>query len=278
MGQKFELDFNEKYVLITGANRGIGYAIAKKFVELGAHVILHGRNKERIEPVAKELGADYVFAELDSHDEVEKMLATLCETYDTIHVLINNAGFEIIRPFEEYTMDEFDKIFNVNIRSVFQLTQGIFPLLTKAKNAAVINISSIHQTLPYPTNLVYAMSKAAMEMFTKIVGIEWAPYNIRVNTLAPGAILTDMNREIIENIGMGTFASWIGSGKIGSVEDMCNACIYLASDMSRYMTAETLYVDGGLSKGLLPYGRTPAMRDMVDNLIAQDDKQSKEKG
>lgn len=265
-------DFSNKRVLITGSTRGIGKEIARGFSKTGAEVILHGRNKQLLDALSQEINAEYVMAELSSSEQVENMVSQLINKYDTLDVLINNAGFEIRKPYEEFSMEEFDNIFAVNIRSVFQLTKGLFPLLKNAGGASVINMSSVHETLAYPTNLVYSMTKAAMGMFSHIVGIEWAPYNIRVNSLAPGAIYTEMNGDVIEEIGKGKFSTWIGSGSIGRTHDVLNACLYLACDMSSYMTSETLFLDGALSKGLLPYGVTAAMEDMRARLIESDKK------
>lgn len=265
-------NFSGKTILITGATGGIGKTLVRGFSELGAHVIIHDKNEETAKEIFADINdASYISADFSHDEEIQSMIKTLSHRYDALHVLINNAGIEIRKPYEEFLMEEYDKILDINIRSIFQITKGMFPLLKNAKDASVINISSIHQKLPYPTNLPYSMSKAAMGMFAEIVGVEWAPYNIRVNNIAPGAIETDMNKEIIQKIGYGIFASWIGSGKIGNTQDVLQACFFLASEASRYMTGETLFIDGALSKGLLPYGHTLAMQTMKKNLLNQDE-------
>lgn len=260
-------DFSQKTVLITGAAGGIGRVLAHGFSRSGAHVIVHDKHESDTKALADALAsASYVAADFSCTEDIQAIIETITTTYSRVDIVINNAGIEIRKPYEEFSMEDYDMIFSVNIRSTFQITKGLFPLLKNADGAAVINISSVHQTLPYPTNAPYSMSKAAMGMFAKIVGVEWAPYNIRVNNVAPGAIATEMNREAIEKIGKGMFSSWIGSGTIGNAHDVLQACFFLASDASRYMTGETLYIDGALSKGLLPYGVTPAMQKMRERL------------
>ncbi len=261
-------DFSQKTVLITGAAGGIGRALARGFSNKGAHVIVHDKHQAEARALANALeSASYIAADFSSGQAVRSMIETIVETYSRVDVLINNAGIEIRKPYEEFSMEEYDLIFSVNLRSLFQLTKGLFPLLKNAEGACVINMSSVHQSFPYPTNMPYSMSKAAMGMFAKIASAEWAPYNIRVNNVAPGAIATEMNREAIDAIGAGKFASWIGSGKIGTTHDVVQACFFLASEASRYMSGETLFIDGALSKALLPYGVTPAMQEMREKLI-----------
>ena len=265
----FSVHFKNKNIFITGSSKGIGKALAKGFTELGANVIIHGKEPQLVQELAEELGCPFIVADLSVHEEVEHIIAELLAMDITLHVLINNAGIDAMSPCEELAMEDYDKVQHVNVRSPLQLAKGLFPIIEKNAAASIINISSVHQLLPYSNNIAYCMSKAAMHMFTKVLAMEWAPYTIRVNAVAPGAILTDMNKPTIEEIGYGKLRSWIGSGKIGDVKEVFSTCVYLASDMSSYMTGETMYIDGGLSKGLLPYGITPAMQSMKDRLLSQ---------
>ena len=259
-------NFKGRRIFITGSTRGIGREIAQSFLDAGAEVIVHGSSMETAGKAAGTLDVSFVAADLSIEKEVDSLVKQLSSDYDSLDVLINNAGFEWRETMESFPLEMFDKIYRVNLRSPVQITQGLFPLLTRGQFPVVINMSSVHEFLAYPTNTPYAMMKSALKTFTENLAVEWAPYGIRVNNVAPGAILTDMNREIIENIGKKTFAQWIPAGRVGYVSEVAKACLFLASDMCPYLTGTSIVIDGGLSKGLLPYGRTKAMDEMADSL------------
>jgi gluconate 5-dehydrogenase len=166
---------------------------------------------------------------------------------------VNNAGIEPVMPLEKLELAKFDACFAVNVRAPMQLTTALLPLLKAANGASVINVTSIHDTTPYPHNAVYSMSKAALAMFTKVAAIELAPFKIRVNNLAPGAIETDINREVIEQMGRQNFAQWIPAGRVGTVDEVVGPALFLASDAASYVTGATLYADGGYRHNLLRY-------------------------
>jgi gluconate 5-dehydrogenase len=138
-----------------------------------------------------------------------------------------------------------------------ELTQRLLPLLKAAPGASIINVTSIHDTVPYPGNFAYAMSKAALAMFTRSAALDLAPYGIRVNNLAPGAVATDLNREVIEAIGDEKFREWIPLGRVAQSDEMVGPAIFLASDAASYLTGATLYADGGYMQNLLRYRPAP---------------------
>lgn len=264
--KKPAFDFSKKVVLVTGSTKGIGAETARQFSRAGAKVYLHGRNREQGESLAEELGSVFIPADLSREEEIQNLIKIIEEKEKTLHVLVNNAGFEERAPLEQIPLETIDRIYRVNLRSILQLCRGLFPLLKHAEGSSVVNVSSVHETLPYPTNLPYSMFKSALKTFSETLAVEWAPYQIRVNNLSPGAILTDMNRSAIEAIGPRTFAQWIPSGRVGTVEEAASCCLFLASDYASYVTATSLLADGALSKGLLPYGRTQAMDDYVKHV------------
>ena len=144
-------------------------------------------------------------------------------------------------------MDAIDK---GNTKSAYVLLQKLLRALKKAGRASVINVTSIHQKVPVRENGYYCMAKASLGMFTKVAALELAKYGIRVNNLAPGAILTDMNRELVEAMD---FEQWIPIGRVGRADELIGPAVFLASDASSYVTGTTLYVDGGYSENLLQY-------------------------
>ena len=133
------------------------------------------------------------------------------------------------------------------------LTHLLLPLLKKSSGASVINITSVHETIPYPHNASYSMSKAALCMFTRVMALELAPHKIRVNNLAPGAVETDLNRDVLDRIGRDKFAEWIPLGRVATADEMIPPAVFLASDASKYITGTTLYAEGGYIHNLVRY-------------------------
>ncbi len=251
MGNIFSI--KNKTIFITGSTRGIGKELALKLAALGAYVIVHGRNKETAQSLAKQINGDFVYGDLSDETQTYSIIENICQKQAKLDVLINNAGFEDHAYIEQMDMQLFDKIQNICMRSHYILTQGLIPLLKNAKGASIINMSSIHQNVPVKANSPYCMAKAAMEMFTKVLALELAPHNIRANNLAPGAIRTEMNADIIAQMGEEQFQQWIPMGRVGNTEEMVGPVVFLASSASSYMTGATLYVDGGYTQNLLRY-------------------------
>ena len=243
-------DLSGKTVLVTGGTRGIGYAIAKGMQEAGAKVWIHGSRKEATQKIAEENGFCYLYGDLQEVDGLDEMLKPLLEAEEKLDVLVNNAGFERHSECEFGEQETMDAIYNVNTKSPYFIVQKLLPMMNKAGAASIINVTSIHQKVPVRTNGYYCMAKASFGMFTKVAALELAKYNIRVNNLAPGAILTDMNREMVEAMD---FNQWIPMERVGRAEELAGPAIFLASDASSYVTAATLYVDGGYSENLLRY-------------------------
>jgi NAD(P)-dependent dehydrogenase (short-subunit alcohol dehydrogenase family) len=241
-----------KVALITGSTGGIGKAVAQGFAAAGARVWIHGRNAAAGTALAAELGGRFVAAELAQPDGVERLAETFLASEDRLDVLVNNAGVEIIMPIEKLDMDKFDQVWRVNVRAPFQLTHLLLPALKRARGS-VINITSIHDTMPYPNNSAYSSSKAALAMFTKTIAVELAPQGVRVNNFAPGAVETEINREVIEEIGEDKFREWIPLGRVAQTDEMIGPALFLASDASSYVTGATLYADGGYLQNLVRY-------------------------
>jgi NAD(P)-dependent dehydrogenase (short-subunit alcohol dehydrogenase family) len=241
-----------KVALITGSTSGIGKALAQGFAAAGARVWLHGRNEVAGETLAQQLGTRFVAADLAQAEQVERLAQTLLAAEERLDILVNNAGVEIIMPIEQMNMDNLDMIWRVNVRAPFQLTHLLLPRL-KQTRGSVINITSIHDTMPYPNNSAYSASKAALAMFTKTIAVELAPHGVRVNNFAPGAVETEINRDVIREIGEDKFREWIPLGRVAQTDEMIGPALFLASDASSYVTGTTLYADGGYLQNLVRY-------------------------
>jgi NAD(P)-dependent dehydrogenase (short-subunit alcohol dehydrogenase family) len=242
-----------KVALVTGSTSGIGKAIAQGFAAAGARVWVHGRNTEAGEALAAALGGRFVRADLSIEGEVAALAEVVQAAESKLDVLVNNAGVEIIMPIDQLRLDDLDMIWKVNVRAPFQLTHALLPLLKAAGGASVINITSIHDTMPYPHNAAYSASKAALAMFSKTIAVELAPQGIRVNNFAPGAVETEINREVIQEISEEKFREWIPLGRVAQTDEMIGPALFLASDASSYVTGTTLYADGAYLQNLVRY-------------------------
>jgi gluconate 5-dehydrogenase len=249
------VDLSGKVAAVTGSSRGIGRAIAEAFAAAGARVWFHGTSDDA-RPVAGAVKQPFVRADFTRTDEIRAMVETIAAKETRLDILVNNAGVEPIMPLEAIDFEKYDACFHVNVRAAVQLTTSLLPLLKTARGdggASVINITSIHDSVPYPHNAVYSMTKAALNMFTKAAAVELAPHGVRVNSLAPGAIETDINREVIDTIGREKFAEWIPAGRVGTVEEVVGPALFLASDAASYVTGVTLYADGAYRHNLVRY-------------------------
>lgn len=252
MKDRFRLD--GRVGLVTGSARGIGNALAAGLIAAGARIWLHDKDPEAGERAAEALGTRYLQADLCCSPNIDSLVETLTREEGRLDILVNNAGIEAVTPFEHLDMDQFDTLFQVNVRAVVELTHKLLPLLKQSGHASIINITSIHDLTPYPNNMAYSMSKAALAMFTKAIAVELAPSGIRVNNLAPGAVMTDINRKVIEEqIGLEAFRQWIPLGRVAQADEMAGPVVFLASDASAYITGATLYADGGYLQNLVRY-------------------------
>lgn len=246
-----------KVALVTGSTRGIGAEIARGFAEAGARVWIHGREEEAGRRLAAEIGGRFVRADLAESSEIRALVEKVGAAESRLDVLVNNAGLEVIMPLDRIDLFTLDLIWRVNARAPVELTTRLLPLLRRAGNASIINVTSIHDTMPYPHNTAYSMTKAALAMFTKTAALELAPDGIRVNNLAPGAVETDINREVLDEIGRDKFAEWIPAGRVGQTREMVGPALFLASSASSYVTGSTLYADGGYLQNLVRYRPEP---------------------
>ena len=247
--------FAGKTVLITGAGRGIGRAIAIKFGQEGANVIVNDlvdddNAKETISQViATGAKAIFIAADISRVENVQTLITGAVQAFGELNILVNNAGIEIRAPFWEVTEQQYDMVMNVNLKGMFFLTQAFVKYLLPLKLPGVIvNNSSVHEELPFPNFTVYCASKGGMQMVMRNLAVELGPLNIRINNVAPGAIKTPINASLLSKPELITpLQNNISLHRLGDPEDVANVITFLASDEARYVTGSTYYVDGGLA-------------------------------
>ncbi len=240
-----------KNVIITGASRGIGKGIAKVFADNGANVAFTFSSSEgpALE-LEKELSSKGVKAKAyksnaASFVESEKLVAQVLEDFDGIDVLINNAGITKDNLLIRMSEEDFDKVIDTNLKSVFNMTKAVQRTLLKQRHGSIINMSSVVGVKGNAGQTNYAASKAGMIGFTKSVALELGSRNIRCNAIAPGFIETEMTGKLDEKV----VQSWrdaIPLKRGGTPVDIANACLFFASDLSSYVTGQVLNVGGGM--------------------------------
>jgi NAD(P)-dependent dehydrogenase (short-subunit alcohol dehydrogenase family) len=237
-----------KRALVTGAGRGIGLAAAFALADAGAHVTLAARTQTEIEAAAAAIRERGQLAEalvLDVTDlaAMQRALAAAAP----FGILLNNAGTNRPKPLIDVTIDDFDAIMTLNVRAAFFVAQAVARRLMRAKQAgSIINVSSQMGHVGAANRTVYCASKHAMEGFTKAMAIELAPYNIRVNSLGPTFLDTPLTRPFFQNRAFhDEVVSKIKLGRLGTVDDLLGAILFLASDASSLMTGSALVIDGG---------------------------------
>ena len=237
----------DKVAIITGGTRGIGFEIAKLFLKNHAKVIIFGSREESVNKALEKLKEEGLNAIgyaplLSDMEEVRNTFAKINDEFGHIDILINNAGISSSTKLEDYTEDEYNKITDLNIKSVFVCSKEIVPYLKETKGV-IINTSSMVSIYGQPSGVMYPTSKFAVNGMTKSLARELAPLGIRVNAVAPGITNTDMvanlPKEMIEPL-----IKSIPLGRIGEPIDVANAFLFLASDMASYVTGNILSVDG----------------------------------
>ncbi len=247
----------DQVVLLSGASRGIGQALAKGFTERGAQVIITGREANTIEQTAKEIsvGAKPVRSlvcdvtnEKSIKDTAEKVLAE----FGRIDTLLNVAGMNKRMKVENYSAELYDEIIDTNLRGMFLLSQLVGKHMIARRRGNIINIDSLNTYAPLKGVTPYAMSKAGVSMMTRGMATEWGEHGVRVNAIAPGFFPTALSKQLWS---MPTMREWAIANtplrKLGDVEELAGAAIFLASDAAKFVTGQIIRVDGGFTAGIL---------------------------
>lgn len=240
-----------KVAIITGASRGIGSGIAKVFAQQGAHVAFtYSSSAESALVLQNELLALGVKAKgyqsnAGSFEEAQQLVDAVIADFGTVDVLINNAGITKDNLLMRMSEEDFDKVIEINLKSVFNMTKAVQKIMLKNRYGSIVNMSSVVGVKGNAGQANYAASKAGMIGFTKSIALELGSRNIRCNAIAPGFIETEMTAKLNPDVVQGWRDS-IPLKRGGTPEDVANDCLFLASDMSAYVTGQVLNVDGGM--------------------------------
>ena len=246
---------NGKIAIVTGGAGGIGEALAMGLSIHGATVIVSSRNQASIAKVAEQITATSgnqamaIASDVTDEGSVQKMVDAVVQKYGRIDILVNAMGMNIKRDAFEYPMQDWDKIFEVNVKGTMIACKIVGKVMRDQKGGAIVNLSSVRGIRGYTGgNTGYCATKGAVELITKALALEWAPHHIRVNALGPALVITPGTKHIAENPELAKkYAAAVPLGRIGMPEDMAGAVIFLCSDAAGFVTGQTIYVDGGLT-------------------------------
>ena len=254
MQSVFEL--SGKVALITGAYRGLGFAIAQGLARAGASVVLNGRRVEAVEPAARALTAQSLKAstaifDVTDRDAVRAAVNAIESEHGRIDVLVNNAGIQRRGALADFSQQDWDDIIATNLTAPFVVSQAVLPGMIARKSGKIVHIASLMSELARPSVVPYTAAKGGVRQLTRGMAVELAPHNIQVNAIAPGYFATEMNRALIDDA---EFNAWVckrtPAGRWGQPDELAGIAVFLASSASNYMTGQLLIVDWGMSVAL----------------------------
>ena len=246
-------ELDGKVALVTGGGSGIGHAIAQRFGREGASVVINYYGSEdQAEALAEKISQTgckslAVGADVSDRAAVQSMVDRAVAEFGRIDVLVNNAGIEISEPFLDIKEENWDKVLHTDLKGAFLCAQACGRVMRDSGGGAIVNISSVHEDLPFPGYVSYCVAKGGMRMLMRAAAPELAQYNIRMNNVAPGAIATPINQktlsdpkkvELLERV--------VPLRRVGTPEEVAEVVLFLASERSAYVTGSTYFVDGGL--------------------------------
>jgi NAD(P)-dependent dehydrogenase (short-subunit alcohol dehydrogenase family) len=236
---------DDKVAIVTGGSTGIGRAIAEKYVEYGAEVVIANRNEDAGETTANELGCIFQQCDVSEYGEVESLVETTVEEYDRLDVMVNNAGIGRAGTIEELTLEEWDDVIQINLSGVMYGSRAALPHL-KQTDGCIINVASIYGLVGGPGSAAYSAAKGGVVNLTRETAVDYASEGVRVNSICPGFVETPMTDEYLEQ---GQFYEFVRGqtpmGRVAKPEEIGGIAMFLASDEASYITGTNVPVDGG---------------------------------
>jgi gluconate 5-dehydrogenase len=249
-------DLSGQVALVTGAYRGLGFAIARGMARAGARVVLNGRKPKELASAAKLLTdaglvADWALFDVTDVDAIRDGIDQIAAKHGAVTILVNNAGIQRRAPFVEFSKADWDQVIATNLTAPFLMSQAVLPAMIEKKRGKIIHIASLMSELARPTVVPYTAAKGGVRQLTRGMAIELAPHDIQVNAIAPGYFATELNRALLDNV---EFNAWVckrtPAGRWGQPDEIAGLAVFLASKAADYMTGQTLFFDGGMSVAL----------------------------
>lgn len=244
-------DLTGRVALVTGAGRGLGRAMAGALAAAGADVVLAARTRPELAAAAEAIALSGravlpVTADVTQPGEVDALVTAALNRFGRIDILVNNAGINAPQPVLEVSLEEWDRVLDVNLRGAFLVARAVGRHMVEQRYGRVINITSILASIAYHNQAAYAASKGALTQLSKVLAIEWAPYNVTVNCIGPTFFETEYTRPRYQNPERRNFIETrTPLGRWGQPDELAGAVIFLASDAAGFITGQTLFVDGG---------------------------------
>ena len=243
-----------KTALVTGGSRGIGAEISRALAKDGFQVVVnYFHSPEAAENIVKQIEneggrAMAAAADIGSYEQIQKLFDITEKEFGPVDVLVNNAGIEIRVPSVDYKEETWDLMMNTNLKGAFFCSQRALRTMIKNKWGRIINISSIHEDRPTANRSIYSISKGGLRVMTRELAKEYAVYGVTVNSIAPGAIRTDLNRKVLEDPAYEAMVlKNIPAKFIADPDDIASTVVFLTSEKARYINGASIYIDGGLS-------------------------------
>ncbi|PWS32839.1 SDR family NAD(P)-dependent oxidoreductase [Pedobacter paludis] len=244
---------SKKIAIVTGGGAGLGLAISRKLVQEGIHVIMVGRNEEKLKSAANEFGSlsSYRAFDLQNLKEIPALIEEIYTEFGQIDILVNNAGINMKKPFIEVTDEDFASVIQTNLSSVFAISREVVKKMIDAKSGSIVNISSMAAQYGIPKVIAYSAAKTGIEGMTRAMATELSPLGIRINCVAPGFIKTDMSAKALDADPerKNKVFSRTPMGKMGDPDDVAEAVYFFCSAGAKYVTGVVMPVDGGNSIG-----------------------------
>jgi glucose 1-dehydrogenase len=244
------MKLKDRIAIVTGASRGIGLAIVEEFVKQGAKVVMADVLDKEGEGEAKRLGATYQHCDVSKSSDVKALAAATVKQHGAIDILVNNAAISIVGEFLDITEEQFDRVIGINLKGSFMLSQACGREMVKQvqagrKAGAIVNMSSVNDTLAIPAIAPYTMSKGGVRQLTKVAALALAPHGIRVNAIGPGSIMTDMLKGVAnDKAAMNRILSRTPLGRAGEPSEIATIAAFLASEEASYISGQVIYADG----------------------------------